>query len=170
MVTLILALTLPICCCNLYGGGLECASSHEDETRRSLPNAGDFGESLSAQRVSVRHVGLHEEFNADDDTSRCSCSAMLAHAAVGLEAHHCVNQPNAHDHHGHHDCNCSQHHAKVLTVKFQAQELPSAPIIAFLTWPTPSNEVRVGCVRPRRESLLAPPIRSLLNQHCALNV
>lgn len=148
-VSLLLAVSLPFCCCNfrnLLGGSGSCHASSQ------ASHSASDGESHASHRC---HEGRGHE--AGHGYSGDSEKGSSAPCSPGEEKH---------------DCKCGKSGTQMVSVEKAAVDFPADVVIAIVAWASVTDVVPTSAqVAPLRD--LSAPIRpptSLLRLHCALIV
>lgn len=151
LLTILLVVAVPLCCCDLrslLGGCASCEAAPDKD---------------GAETVSHDHadVTTHEH-------GACHQHAT-GHAAESADTH---SRPPCNPENDKHDCDCGKNNSKMLTVEKSTVELPAPVIVATLDWTHVAELVPTAVSRAhyRDASAIARPPTSLLRQHCALIV
>ncbi len=145
LVTLLLAVAVPFCCCNFHSWLSACgpceAAEHSDDGDLAL--TGDHVKQTSDHQDADAPLSHHEDHNAPCGPSK--------------------------DKDG--PCSCGKSNAPMLTVEKSGMDLPMPVLLAVLPHSFVSPLVQSVCSDVRRDSTsLARPPTSLLRLHCALTV
>lgn len=143
LITLLLVVSMPLCCCTFRSLGKCCPSQ-------------DAAPTTSAARVASEH--------ANHDHSHC-------HAVRGEADHHDVAKPCSPSDDGD-TCGCGKSLTKLGIVGKPVVEIPAPAMVAILpiadyvpVAAMPSQSARAEAAKPA-----LPPATSLLRLHCALTV
>lgn len=152
LVTLLLVVAVPFCCCDFRSFLSGCAS------------CGAEGPATGHDEV-VAHVDAD---GAAHDHAACHQHAT-GHAPENADNHAPLPCGPGNDTH---DCNCGKNDGKMLTVQKPTVELPTSVIVAVLDWTLTADLAPRAISRmPYRDiSAVARPPTSLLRMHCALIV
>lgn len=150
VLTLLLALAVPFCCCDLRSLLSGCASC-------DTSTGGD-----------TRTVAVHDDSEAHDTPA--THSHCHGHSPKGDEQD--GSTPAEAPEKDQHDCSCGKNTGKMLTVQKSTVELPVPVVIAVLAWAQPVDQVPLALIRghERDQRVVQRPQTSLLRQHCALIV
>lgn len=148
--TLLLAVAVPFCCCDLrslLSGCSSCDASTGGHTRT---------------------VAAHNDLAADDGLS--THSHCHGHSPKGDEQG--GSTPAEAPEKDQHDCSCGKNTGKMLTVAKTTLELPAPVVIAVLDWTLCADVLPPALLRglDREMWVIERPQTSLLRQHCALIV
>ncbi|MCC6322971.1 MAG: hypothetical protein IT438_16225 [Phycisphaerales bacterium] len=146
VLTLLLALAVPFCCCDLRSLLAGCVSVGAKSESR--PVAADRGE--GTEQGHATHC-------------RCHSSATDPHHGSTPEKGPGEDQ---------HDCPCGKNTGKMLTVAQATFDLPAPVAVAILDW-SGSTDLRPPAsfrVRDIEQRAVGRPQTSLLRMHCALVV
>jgi hypothetical protein len=149
LVTLLLVVAVPFCCCNFRSLLSACSSCQAapvaEEVEASLGHSHDAD---GDHATPHQHATGHKQHEGGQSSVPCG---------PGDEKHH---------------CNCEKNDGKMLTVQKSTVELPMPVVVAILDW-----SMAVGMLLPatdqvqfRGSSAIVRPPTSLLRQHCALIV
>jgi hypothetical protein len=149
LVTLLLVVAVPFCCCNFHSMLTTCSSCQAAPVAKEVEAS--HGRSHDADHdhaVPHQHATGHTQGGSGESPAPCG---------PGDEKH---------------KCNCEKNDGKMLTVQKSTVELPTPVIVAVLDWSMavdllPSAAIRV---QYRGNLAIARPPTSLLRQHCALIV
>lgn len=144
LVTLLLVVSMPLCCCTFRSWGRCCSAVGERQSPVHSETVGDGSEDEHAHC----HGG-HAHSDAPSGTEPCGPG------------------------HGEGDkCACGKSLTKMGVIGKPVVEIPAPALVAILPWPNtpptesmPSRPASTSAARP-----LLPPATSLLRQHCALIV
>ena len=152
MVSLLLVVAVPFCCCNFHAWLSACSSCDDHAERGSV--------------VAVAHP--HSDASTHDhDGDNPSDSAGENH-----NTHPDKNGPCGPHHEDQNDCTCGKHDAKMLTGAKTSVEPPVPVLIAILDWVLTTDRIPLAQITINRHDVWATarPPTSLLRLHCALVV
>lgn len=151
LVTVLLAVAVPFCCCDfqaLISGCASCEAPARQMDAEAVAHVHDDG-------AAHHHAAHHEhaanhgtDTNGDHGTTPCG---------PGDEEH---------------DCNCGKTEGKMLTVQKSTLELPAPVVVAVLDWAQPADQVSLALFwgHDRDLRVVQRPQTTLLRLHCALIV
>lgn len=149
LVTLLLVVAVPFCCCNFRSLLSTCSSC------QAMP---------AAEEVDASHGHSHD---ADSDHA-------VPHQHARDQTQHGDGESPAPCGPGDnkHQCNCEKNDGKMLTVQKSTVELPMPVVVAILDWSMAVDMLPPFSTRVlyRGNLAVARPLTSLLRQHCALIV
>lgn len=149
LVTLLVAVTVPFCCCNfhsLVSSCKPCEGHHSDAGMATVTH--EHAHDHTRHDLTHEHATEHGPGNSDQHSAPCSPE----------------NEKQ--------DCSCGNHDAKMFTVQKSTLELPSPMVVAVLNWALASETLPPPSLRGLERDLRAVhrPTTSLLRMHCALTV
>jgi len=149
LVTVLLAVAVPFCCCDfhsLLSGCASCEAPARQIDAEAVAHVHDDG--------AGHHHAAHHEHSADPVTDGDQGTTPCG---PGDEKH---------------DCNCGKTDGMMLTVQKSTVELPAPVVVAVLAWAQPVDQVPLALIRghERDQRVVQRPQTSLLRQHCALIV
>ena len=152
LVTLLLVVAVPFCCCDfrsLLGGCASCGAERPATAHDEMVAHARADGSAHEHGACHQHATGHTRENADNHTP-LPCGP-------GNDKH---------------NCNCGKNDGKMLTVQKPTVELPASVVVAVLDWTMAADLVPLAVSRmPIRDiSAVARPPTSLLRMHCALIV
>jgi len=143
-VTVLLMVSMPLCCCTFRSLGRCCSTVGERQTPVHAETAGD---------------------GSEDEHAHCHGGHAHSDAPSGTE-------PCAPGHGDGNTCACGKSLTKMGVIGKPVIEIPAPALVAILPWPTtpsvesmPSQPANILAARP-----LVPPATTLLRLHCALTV
>ncbi len=150
VLTLLLALAVPFCCCDFRSLLSGCTSCDE-----VAPQGG--------QTVAVHSAAEA----AHDHASHNHCHG---HAPKGDD--HDGSTPGKAPRKEQHDCSCGKNTGKMLTVEKSTLELPTPVVVATLDWSAITDLRPLDPFKGREveKRVVERPQTSLLRMHCALIV
>lgn len=150
-VTLLLAVAVPLCCCNFHSWLGACGPCNAAENPAAVDGLAPHHEHATAHDHDVDHHALR--------------------TAVVTGGNECGPSPDGSGHGDDHDCVCNNE-SQPLTVTKQGLEFP-APILVAIHWfPTMPDTVGVSPSRTGGRDVWVDsrPPTTLLRLHCALIV
>lgn len=143
LVTLLLVVSMPLCCCSFRSLGTCCPS-------QSSP-------------VAAGHAHAESDLGHDE---HASCHGGHDHGESQPDSKPCIPDDDGDG------CGCGKSLTKLGVVAKPVVEVPAPALVAILPTPEmlPVEEVVYTRVRARAASPVLPPITSLLRLHCALTV
>ena len=149
LVTLLLVVAVPFCCCNFRSLLTTCSSCQASSVMEDVEaSRGHLHDADRDHAVPHHHATGHTQHG--DGKSPVPCGP-------GDEKH---------------KCNCEKNDGKMLTVQKSTVELPMPVVVAILEWSMAADMLPPAAIRVeyRRNLAIARPLTSLLRQHCALIV
>jgi len=149
LVTLLLVVAVPFCCCNFHSWFSACASCEAPAASGEAATVAH----VHADSSSHHHAAHHEHTTgtvADTHTDTAPC-------APGDQKH---------------DCDCGKNSGMMLSVQKSTVELPAPVVVAVLDWALTSDLLPPVQFQAHEQQLRAVerPPTSLLRMHCALIV
>lgn len=148
VLTLMLALAVPFCCCDF----------------RSLLTGCYSCDTATDARQVATHSGVEAELG------HATHSHCHGHSSKGDDHH--GSTPGKAPEKDQHDCSCGKNTGKMLTVAKSTLELPAPVLVAILDWSGSSDLRPLDPFRGRdaEKRVVERPQTSLLRMHCALIV
>ncbi|MFA6043891.1 MAG: hypothetical protein WC718_02805 [Phycisphaerales bacterium] len=151
LVTLLLVVAVPFCCCNFRSLLSTCSSCQAAPAAEEEEVEASHGYSYHADSDHAaphQHATGHKQHEEGQSSIPCG---------PGDEKHH---------------CNCEKNDGKMLTVQNSTVELPMPVVVAILDWSIAVDMLPPAATRVlyRGNVAVARPLTSLLRQHCALIV
>ncbi|MGD9691358.1 MAG: hypothetical protein AB7G17_00785 [Phycisphaerales bacterium] len=145
VLTLLLALVVPFCCCNFRSLLTACVSCEA---------------ATAAQPVAIDYANEAEHGHA-----------IHGHSPGGND-HHGPTTPGNAPEHDEHDCQCDKSVGTMLTDAKLAVELPASMLVAVLDWTSTTDLCSLAPFKGRdiEKRAVERPQTSLLRMHCALIV
>lgn len=151
LLTVLLAVTVPFCCCDFHSVLSACAACESPATgREAHTQTHDHADGAGHQHASTHHQKGDQDTPGDDH-----------HGTI-------PDGPN----HEKHDCTCDSSSGTMLSVEKSTVELPALVVVAVIDWVPLADLVPDALFRvhEREQRAVQRPPTSLLRLHCALIV
>lgn len=161
LLTVVLAIMLPLCCCNFHGWVLSHLSCEVPAAAASsLANAWSG---------TINELDLTDDRISDAADECCSKSQPSG----GQDAENrSADKDHDRNHSDRHECDCGKNSVKMLAAATATLELQAPVVIAILAW-LPATGTAAYVSFPAKGADSRPherPPSSLVHMHCALNV